>query len=100
VVIIPWNVWAILVSAPHSEASGLPRHMRLAASVLILPNLLNIYWATLMVKVGLSCEHDCPLPCMCVTQTRVGMVRPSRSEERRVTTMQGLLAMKKKPKGA
>ena len=45
---IPHNIWAIWVAAPH--AADLPMVVRVAASFLWLPNLLNLYWGWLMVK--------------------------------------------------
>lgn len=47
---LPLNIWAILVSAPHSAESGLPWTVRAASSVLVLPNLLNAYWGYIMIK--------------------------------------------------
>lgn len=52
IVVLPYYLWAIFVSAPHSEASGLPLHVRRAASILFLPNVLNAFWFYLMVKVS------------------------------------------------
>jgi hypothetical protein len=47
---LPLNIWAILVSVPHSAESGLPWTVRAASSVLVLPNLLNAYWGYIMIK--------------------------------------------------
>lgn len=46
---MPYNVWAVYVAAAHADAA-LPFYVRAAASCLILPNLLNLYWANLMVN--------------------------------------------------
>ncbi len=45
---LPHNTYAIWVAAPH--AADLPLTVRVAASCLILPNVLNLYWGWLMAK--------------------------------------------------
>lgn len=46
---MPYNIWAIYTAAAHADAA-LPPIVRAAASCLILPNLLNGYWAYLMLN--------------------------------------------------
>lgn len=47
--VLPFNVWAVYIAAAHAEAN-LPLYARAASACLILPNILNIYWASLMLK--------------------------------------------------
>jgi hypothetical protein len=47
--VMPYNVWAVHTAAAHADAA-LPFHVRAAAACLILPNLLNLYWASLMLN--------------------------------------------------
>lgn len=46
---MPYNIWAIFTAAAHADAA-LPAVVRAAAACLILPNVLNGWWAYLMLK--------------------------------------------------
>lgn len=50
IAVIPHFYWAIYISAPYSEASGLPAHVRQAASLLFIPSVLNVFWFGLMIR--------------------------------------------------
>jgi len=47
--VMPYQAFAIHTAAAHADAA-LPPLVRAAAACLILPNLLNLYWASLMVN--------------------------------------------------
>lgn len=46
---MPYNAWAIYISQPHHHSSGLPLSVRIAASALFLPHVLNLFWGYKMV---------------------------------------------------